>query len=101
MASAFSSVGESASRSPGGAILPGNQRQAPRESENRTAPIGFAAITKLRDLMAFGGLLVDESLPSLEPVEGGGEAKDAREARSGSRGAPLLEPCPEALDDVE
>src|SRR5215204_1452266 len=44
MTSAFSSVGESASRSPGEAILPGNQRQAPRESENRAAPIGFAAI---------------------------------------------------------
>src|SRR3954453_20033132 len=43
--SAFSSVGESASRSPGGATLPGNQRQAPRGSKIRAAATGFAAGT--------------------------------------------------------
>ena len=43
--SAFSSVGESASRSPGGAILPGNQRQARQGSENRAAATSFAAVT--------------------------------------------------------
>src|SRR5215207_3911956 len=46
--SAFSSVGESASRSPGGAIPPGNQRQERRGSENRAAATSFAAGTKLR-----------------------------------------------------
>src|SRR3982751_5780373 len=35
--SAFSSVGESASRSPGGAILPENQRSAPRVKKAKTA----------------------------------------------------------------
>src|SRR5688572_320471 len=44
--SAFSSVGESASRSPGGAILPGNQRQARQGSENRPAATDFAAVTR-------------------------------------------------------
>src|SRR5215213_7956727 len=43
--SAFSSVGESASRSPGGAIPPGNQRQERRGSENRAAATSFAAGT--------------------------------------------------------
>src|SRR5215212_2966704 len=45
--SAFSSVGESASRSPGGAIPPGNQRQERRGSENRAAATSFAAGTFL------------------------------------------------------
>src|SRR4051812_46264285 len=45
--SAFRSVGESASRSPGGAILPGNQRQARHGSKNRSAATGFAAVTTL------------------------------------------------------
>src|SRR3712207_5506390 len=45
--SAFSSVGESASRSPGGTILPGNQRQARQGSENRAAATDFAAVTDL------------------------------------------------------
>src|SRR5829696_4201531 len=44
--SAFSSVGESASRSPGGAIPPGNQRQERRGSENRAAATSFAAGTQ-------------------------------------------------------
>src|SRR5215207_604129 len=44
--SAFSSVGESASRSPGGAIPPGNQRQERRGSENRAAATSFAAGTR-------------------------------------------------------
>src|SRR5918912_404912 len=43
--SAFSSVGESVSRSPGGAILPGNQRQARQGSENRAAATDSAAVT--------------------------------------------------------
>src|SRR3954470_19686086 len=43
--SAFSSVGESASRSPGGAILPGNQRSARQGSEKRAAATSFAAGT--------------------------------------------------------
>src|SRR5215203_4504822 len=43
--SAFSSVGESASRSPGGAISPGNQRQERRGSENRAVATSFAAGT--------------------------------------------------------
>src|SRR3954453_5925465 len=42
--SAFSLVGERASRSPDEAILPGNQRQARRGSENRAAT-GSAAVT--------------------------------------------------------
>src|SRR5215208_5598723 len=52
--SAFSSVEESASTSPGGAIPAGNQRKARRGSENRAAATGFAAgtqiVTKLRQL---------------------------------------------------
>src|SRR5215212_22062 len=44
--SAFSSVGESASRSPGGAILPENQRQACQGSEKRAAATGSAAVTR-------------------------------------------------------
>src|SRR4051812_28870676 len=44
MTSAFSLVGERASRSPDEAILPGNQRQARRGSENRAAT-GSAAVT--------------------------------------------------------
>src|SRR3954469_15955399 len=48
MTSAFSSIGERASKSPGGAILPGNQRQAHRGSENHAAATGFAAITDVR-----------------------------------------------------
>src|SRR5215204_1344971 len=43
--SAFSSVGESASRSPGGAIPPENQRQACQGSENHAAATRFAAVT--------------------------------------------------------
>src|SRR3954463_9928465 len=46
MTSAFSLVGERASRSPDEAILPGNQRQARRGSENRAAT-GSAAVTTL------------------------------------------------------
>src|SRR3954466_14720293 len=42
---AFSSVGESASRSPGGAIPPENQRQACQGSENHAAATRFAAVT--------------------------------------------------------
>src|SRR4051795_12321979 len=42
---AFSSVGESASRSPGGAIPPENQRQACQGSENHAAASRFAAVT--------------------------------------------------------
>src|SRR3954451_19483649 len=42
---AFSSVGESASRSPGEAILPGNQRSTGQESEKRAAT-SFAAGTE-------------------------------------------------------
>src|SRR3954449_6414500 len=45
MTSAFSLVGERASRSPDEAILPGNQRQARRGSENRAAT-GSAAVTE-------------------------------------------------------
>src|SRR4051812_44764621 len=49
MTSAFSLVGERASRSPGEAILPGNQTQPRRGSENRAAATslatGFAAVT--------------------------------------------------------
>src|SRR3954471_20365069 len=44
---AFSSVGESASRSPGGAIPPENQRQACQGSENHAAATRFAAVTRL------------------------------------------------------
>src|SRR3954447_19337191 len=44
MTRAFSSVGESASRSPGGAILPGDQRSTGEESEKRAAT-SFAAGT--------------------------------------------------------
>src|SRR3954447_14248334 len=44
MTRAFSSVGESASRSPGGAILPGNQRSTGQESE-KCAATSFAAGT--------------------------------------------------------
>src|SRR5215213_8660909 len=43
--SAFSSVGESASRSPGGAILSENQRSARQGSEKRAAATSFAAGT--------------------------------------------------------
>src|SRR5215208_629879 len=43
---AFSSVGESASRSPGGAIPPENQRQACQGSENHAAATRFAAVTQ-------------------------------------------------------
>src|SRR3954454_11825806 len=43
--SAFSLVGERASRSLGEAILPGNQRQARQGSENRAAATGSAAVT--------------------------------------------------------
>src|SRR3954468_22429779 len=46
--SAFSSVGESASRSSGGAIPPENQRQACQGSENHTAATRFAAVTDVR-----------------------------------------------------
>src|SRR3954468_9771739 len=45
--SAFSLVGERASRSLGEAILPGNQRQARQGSENRAAATGSAAVTTL------------------------------------------------------
>src|SRR3954471_4352844 len=45
---AFSSVGESASRSPGGAIPPENQRQACQGSENHAAAPIFAAVTEIR-----------------------------------------------------
>src|SRR3954462_5799192 len=45
---AFSSVGESASRSPGGAIPPENQRQACQGSENHAAAPIFAAVTPER-----------------------------------------------------
>src|SRR6185369_2751787 len=45
---AFSSVGESASRSPGGAILPGNQRLTGQESEKHAAATRFAAGTQDR-----------------------------------------------------
>src|SRR3954462_15758441 len=45
--SAFSSVGESASRSPGGAIPPENQRQACQGSENHAAATRFAAVTSI------------------------------------------------------
>src|SRR5215211_3508053 len=45
--SAFSSVGESASRSPGGAILSENQRSARQGSEKRAAATSFAAGTHL------------------------------------------------------
>src|SRR4051794_36746264 len=45
---AFSSVGESASRSPGGAIPPENQRQACQGSENHAAATRFAAVTMPR-----------------------------------------------------
>src|SRR3954465_800998 len=60
MTRAFSSVGESASRSPGGAILPGNQRSTGQESEKRAAT-SFAAGTvfqanRLRGLGVFDGL---------------------------------------------
>src|SRR3954452_13872343 len=44
---AFSSVGESASRPPGGAIPPENQRQACQGSENHAAATRFAAVTLL------------------------------------------------------
>src|SRR5215207_10047618 len=43
--SPFSSVGESASRSPGGAILSENQRSARQGSEKRAAATSFAAGT--------------------------------------------------------
>src|SRR5215213_4696411 len=46
--SAFNSVGESASRSPGEAILPGNQRHVRRGSENRIAATRFATVTGQR-----------------------------------------------------
>src|SRR3954447_16932771 len=46
--SAFSLVGERASRSLGEAILPGNQRQARQGSENRAAATGSAAVTQDR-----------------------------------------------------
>src|SRR4051794_36653535 len=45
--SAFSSVRESASRSPGGAIPPENQRQACQGSENHAAATRFAAVTEI------------------------------------------------------
>src|SRR3954447_4313291 len=45
---AFSSVRESASRSPGGAIPPENQRQACQGSENHAAATRFAAVTGQR-----------------------------------------------------
>src|SRR3954447_14183501 len=52
--SAFSSVGESASRSPGGAILPGNQRSARQGSEKKRAATSFAAGTaRRRKLLAY------------------------------------------------
>src|SRR5215208_1410284 len=46
--SAFSSVGQSASRSPGRAIFPGNQRPVRRGSENRIAATRFATVTGQR-----------------------------------------------------
>src|SRR5215211_2457931 len=52
--SAFSSVGESASRSPGGAISPGNQRQERRGSENRAVATSFAAGTDFAGTQGVG-----------------------------------------------
>src|SRR3954452_13097357 len=48
--SAFSSVRESASRSPGGAIPPENQRQACQGSENHAAATRFAAVTQKKNV---------------------------------------------------
>src|SRR3954451_23795931 len=50
MTSAFSSVEESASRSPGGAMLPGNQRQARQGRENRAAATSSAALTQKKNV---------------------------------------------------
>src|SRR3954452_14578335 len=61
---AFSSVGESASRSPGGAILPGNQRSTGQESEKRSAT----------SLAAGTGLRVDQ----LEPHQGHPDRQQTR-----------------------
>src|SRR3954451_17568879 len=61
MTSAFSSVGESASRSPGGAILPGNQRSTGQESEKRAAT-SFAAGTQVVDM----GLLTETATSAKE-----------------------------------
>src|SRR3954447_25905606 len=64
---AFSSVGESASRSPGGAIPPENQRQACQGSENHAAATRFAAVTifalKAKPLLVFGLLTAALALP--------------------------------------
>jgi hypothetical protein len=64
MTRAFSSVGESASRSPGGAILPGNQRSTGQESEKRAAT-SFAAgtITGPNPQQALPSMRVPNALP--------------------------------------
>src|SRR4051794_28939905 len=85
MTSAFSLVGERASRSPDEAILPGNQRQARRGSENRAAT-GSAAVTwsgvnSLRRQSFFGGQRLTRARRlGSKAQEGGRPPVGAREA---------------------
>src|SRR3954454_14217687 len=80
---AFSSVGESASRSPSGAIPPENQRQACQGSENHAAATRFAAVTLLRGSARILGRLASahrerrilRSLPGLSFLSQRSEAR--------------------------
>src|SRR3954451_6544296 len=102
---AFSSVGESASRSPGEAILPGNQRSTGQESEKRAAT-SFAAGTsaQAKPLIRLGPELCAEirishrllNRISEALVEGIAEAPDRAD---GVGAAALVESFPQAAHE--